>query len=312
MEKEFKNLVLRGNFKKAVDIAPTLNEQQLNDILFEIAYDESNICAYSFICYLILKKEDVGTHDLGFAIAGWALNFLYGGEEVSLYHTRQKRQLCPNDLGKKEALLFFYNHPYNIFSAQEAKTIAKEILSQESDNKTALKVLSTEVACDIREEYVVHKNDSIRTKVKKRIISGEFLQAKELLNEISKDTLHKILLEIAHDEKSICAYSFVCFLMIKEETAELHSLASDIIGHQSGYLMREEFVKGVFETSFFHAKKAVELAPEVTEYKRPLLFFNTLPEKKLLSDEESEALKKKLDIDIVIDDGIEFDKRGIL
>lgn len=130
----------------------------------------------------------------------------------------------------------------------------------------------------------------MENKLKKLILSGEFLKAKTLVKEFNKESFKRILLEIGCDEESICAYSFVCFLIKDNETVEYHLLASIVLQIAFPYL------NGAYQSALYHMRRVVEMCPTNIEAKEELLWFYELPEK-LISEEEArsivdEALKK--------------------
>ena len=119
---------------------------------------------------------------------------------------------------------------------------------------------------------------TVESKLKKLILLGEFSKTKYFLNKVNNDILEKIIFEIGCDEESLCAYSFICFLIKNDETVELHCLASELLNIAFPHLI------GSCQTSLYHIKQAIELKPDDVTLKEALLFFNIIPEK-LISDE---------------------------
>ncbi len=135
--------------------------------------------------------------------------------------------------------------------------------------------------------------NNIEQKIKGLILDGNFLEANQLLYKIDLDKLASILLDIGYDEESICAYSFVCFLMLKKETKEYHSLASDILIHAFPHLI------GGYKTALYHLRQAIKIDPNDIDLEEMLIFFHNIPEK-LVSLEEAvktatKVLEKKPD-----------------
>ncbi|AUM97452.1 hypothetical protein RSJ11_07650 [Clostridium sporogenes] len=123
----------------------------------------------------------------------------------------------------------------------------------------------------------------MKNKLKELISKGEFIKAKSIISNITKDELETILFEIACDEESICAYSFICFLMMEDENVEYHCMASSLLNTAFPHFA------GGYETSLHHIRRAIELDPNNKELKRTLLFFNDIPEK-LVSDKEASII----------------------
>ncbi len=101
----------------------------------------------------------------------------------------------------------------------------------------------------------------MKNKLKKLILSGEFLKAKSLVKEINKERLRGILFEIGFDDESICAYSFVCFLIKDNETVEYHIFASELL--QGAFCHLE----GGYQSSLYHWRRVVEMCPDDMEKK---------------------------------------------
>ena len=101
------------------------------------------------------------------------------------------------------------------------------------------------------------------------------------------DVVFEFLRAVANNEKSLCVYAFVWYLMEGCETANLHILAAEIarkiFDHRPCYLP-----EGIEQTAFFHIHRASELAPDDIRLQEKFLeFYETTPQ----SFEESEAQK---------------------
>ena len=126
--------------------------------------------------------------------------------------------------------------------------------------------------------------------LKELILRGDFGKARLLLSQCEKDSLETVLFEIGCDEENICAYAFVSCLIQCNENVEYHCLASELLNIAFPHL------KGAYQTSLYHLRRAIELDPSDLSLVEGLLFFYELPEK-LISEEEArnivdEALKK--------------------
>ncbi|MGG0179123.1 hypothetical protein [Gottfriedia acidiceleris] len=115
---------------------------------------------------------------------------------------------------------------------------------------------------------------------KDAILSGDFIKARELSLNMDGESLLEELFLIAYEEESITPYAFANFQLLEAETSENHYMISFILSMALNYL------EGAYQTSFHHAKKAMELSPEDNSYKEYVLYFNKLPER-LLSNEEA-------------------------
>lgn len=129
--------------------------------------------------------------------------------------------------------------------------------------------------------------NTIEQKIKHFIIAGEFSQAGRFLNEIGQDKLESILLDIGYDDECICAYSFVCFLLLKQESKDYHHLASIILIHAFPHLV------GGYKTALYHIRRAIEMDPNDIDLEEMLIFFHNIPEK-LVSREEAIKVATKV------------------
>lgn len=82
-------------------------------------------------------------------------------------------------------------------------------------------------------------------------------------------------------------YAFLCYVLYDTNTAYLHNLTSVIMSTALCH------IQGAYQTAFFHAKKAIELAPNDLNFKEFLLFFYVIPEK-LLSHDEAMIIAKEI------------------
>lgn len=143
MEEQIKNFILIGEFLAANELINKIGDETLENILFEIGYGEESICAYAFICFLLLKNETVSYHCLASEILIHAFVHI-GGYAAALYHTKRAIVLAPDDMSLKEMLLFFHNVPEKLVSREEAIQVAREILKKNPDSSHAKTILSEE------------------------------------------------------------------------------------------------------------------------------------------------------------------------
>lgn len=129
--------------------------------------------------------------------------------------------------------------------------------------------------------------EMMKDELKKLILSGDFSKAKLLIKSVTREDFETIIFEIGCDEESICAYSFICFLILENESVEYHCMASELLNIAFPYIV------GGYQTSLYHIRRAIELSPQDKKLKETLLFFNEIPEK-LVSDEEASKIKSEI------------------
>ncbi len=128
---------------------------------------------------------------------------------------------------------------------------------------------------------------NIKQEFKKCVMAGEFLEARKLVDKISLVELDNLLFSIGYDDGSITAYAFACFLLQEHETKQWHLLASGILSTALCHL------EGAYQTSLYHARRAIDLCPEDIFLKENLLFFNIIPEK-LIADSKAIEIAQEI------------------
>lgn len=123
----------------------------------------------------------------------------------------------------------------------------------------------------------------IINKTKDLILCGKFLEAKKEVAFLGKNDLEDILEEIAFDEHSICAYTFLAFLIKENETLEYHALARMLLNIAFCH------IQGAYQTALYHTYRSIELSPNDIDLQESLLFFNNIPEK-VITDEEAQVI----------------------
>ncbi|HDK7166230.1 TPA: hypothetical protein PTV44_000033 [Clostridium botulinum] len=118
--------------------------------------------------------------------------------------------------------------------------------------------------------------------INKMILDGKFDEAQKILNFFDAEYVRELLIELCYETENIIVYSFVCNMLCKKETRELHYIASELLS------MPLCHVTGAYNSALFHARRAIELDPNDISYKEYILLFYNLPEKLIT---ESEAKK---------------------
>lgn len=122
-----------------------------------------------------------------------------------------------------------------------------------------------------------------KDKLNYELINGNFFEAKFWASKLTDKEMFDCLMRIAFENQNILSYVFVTYLISIDNTAELHSLASDILGSPLCHL------NGAYQGALFHARRALELDPNNIRYKEWILFFYEIPDR-LVSREEAEKI----------------------
>lgn len=138
-------LILTGKFAQATEMVKHISLPEMYNAIFNIAYEHENICAYSFICFLLIKNESTELHCQASSILQIAFPHLNGAYASALWHTRRALELSPNNTEIEESLLFFYFLPLKekLINNEEALSLAKIILTKKSNSVVAQDIINT-------------------------------------------------------------------------------------------------------------------------------------------------------------------------
>ena len=146
MDKKLKTLVaqliLEENVTKALAAIKELNENELEQMLTQLAFETQSLAVYGLIIGLLLESETAQKHAIAEKILSLPLNFIEGANCSALYHLRRAIELDSDDIEFKQVLLSFHKYPDQLVGKAEAIKVAEEILSKRSDSKIAKRILS--------------------------------------------------------------------------------------------------------------------------------------------------------------------------
>lgn len=124
------------------------------------------------------------------------------------------------------------------------------------------------------------------------ILSGNFKEAEELYHKSEFDQFQSELISITYDNGNIMSYTFLHYLLMQEESVELHNLALSL------FTCSLTHIEGAYHCALFHAERLVALTneqdPDTLEH---LLFLNTVPDKLVSNEKALETCHKILALD---------------
>ena len=116
---------------------------------------------------------------------------------------------------------------------------------------------------------------------KEAILDGDFLKAKEYIDIKDYEHLETLLMDMGGiDSDNLSPYFFVLYLILENDNAKLHEIASALLSFPYAW------ISGGYSVAFNHLKKAMVLDPENIYYKELILFYHDIPDR-LLSKEEA-------------------------
>ncbi|MFC7785482.1 hypothetical protein ACFQWC_13370 [Rossellomorea sp. GCM10028870] len=129
-------------------------------------------------------------------------------------------------------------------------------------------------------------------KLNEFIIKGHFVEAKEMMNELSYSELDEELMENAFKDSSITNYAFIMSLLVEEENVELHEMAFRLMAIPLSYL------DGAYYAALYHARRCVELTDrQDIRYLFNLLFLHHIPDKVVSEEEAYDTARRMLELD---------------
>ncbi|MFJ7666780.1 hypothetical protein ACIQXI_06715 [Lysinibacillus sp. NPDC097195] len=124
------------------------------------------------------------------------------------------------------------------------------------------------------------------------ILSGNFKDAEELYLKSEFDQFQSELISITYDNGNIMSYTFLHYLLMQEESIELHNLALSL------FTCSLTHIEGAYHCALFHAERLVALTneqdPDTLEH---LLFLNEVPDKLVSNEKALETCHKILALD---------------
>lgn len=111
------------------------------------------------------------------------------------------------------------------------------------------------------------------------ILSGNFKEAEALYHEMDFQQFDDEIIVSAYDNRNILYYTFLHYLLMKEESTKLHNLAFTLFVHALTP------IEGAYHSALYHAQRAIELTNEqdVGDLEN-LLFIYGVPDQ-VVSDE---------------------------
>lgn len=115
---------------------------------------------------------------------------------------------------------------------------------------------------------------------------GKYEEAEAAFEQMEEDQIRNALLSLAFDTESLCAYSFVQYMMRKTEKVFWLRMAAELM------MQPLCFIEGAYSIALFHARELLSREKNVENLER-ILFFYDIPEK-LVDREEALQIAKEI------------------
>ncbi|HDR8289221.1 TPA: hypothetical protein QC104_005987, partial [Bacillus cereus] len=138
MLKNLENLITSANFEEVEKLFENNNFEEFSEEILYVTYENSSITKYSFINYLLMKKESSDLHDLAFDLLVNPLCHIEGAYHSALYHAKKSVELTKEEnVDSLLQLLFLHSVPNKLISDTKAIEICNKILELDASNEIA-------------------------------------------------------------------------------------------------------------------------------------------------------------------------------
>lgn len=277
-------------------------EQQWAALVLEMAMAHYEGCVDTAVAHL-RRAIELEPNNMGYMAKLLDIHGRVGEDVLSWYDvaelTRRLREIIGRDFGVSlehlEATELNPNHPLSSIK----NALRHRLVADDSPERLAALHAAAAVEGDRPMEGSVRQilastiwagDSSVPDSIMQfmcLLLRVQYAEADELSRSMDESTVWSLLDAFSCEEPDIRSYAFWAFRLIKHETARDHYNASQQIRR---CLYR---VKGAPETSLFHARRAMALAPDELEYKRHVLAYYGDVSEHVLSRLEAMRLAKE-------------------
>ena len=275
---ELEKNIINGQFKRGRNLflaasSDEIRNETVSNVTIEVSYNE-NICGYGFARYCYFLDENRiscrwanETLQVGmpFLINAYQLAFSYAIRLIELfpenpygYYLALSIDLVPDGKMQEDEVLEIATNRKRKWQNDERADVFIECSKKrvQKENKTPklfIQKMAEMVARDKRQAF------------KDLIIQGRFLESRLIRPDFFEHEIDTMLMEIARETYSICAYDYVWHWMrdMGRETAQKHLLMAEMTWFVGINTMSKETAHydGTKELHFFHIYRAAELQP---------------------------------------------------
>jgi len=146
----FKDLIMRGRYIETRQILPMLTEDEIEQLIFEIAEREHNVCSYDYVWFWMREKgETARRHSFLAKVTSESFKYdqktfwedLPGTKELIFFHTYSAAELEPENIELQEKLLSLYEPGNESFDVEETKKLAERMVAAKPESFEALRVI---------------------------------------------------------------------------------------------------------------------------------------------------------------------------
>jgi len=148
----FKDLIMRGRYIETRQILPMLRDDEIEELIFEIAEREHNVCSYDYVWFWMRERgETARRHSFLAKVTSESFKYdqktfwedLPGTKELIFFHSYRSAELEPDNIELQEKLLSLYKPGNESFDVEETKVLAERVLAVKPESHEALRVLKS-------------------------------------------------------------------------------------------------------------------------------------------------------------------------
>ena len=283
---KLKNMAMCGQFSKLLrllschdkDAQLTLKET-MNDV-----FCEGNICGHGWACFLSNTfKNNSSDLDISTSLE-FGMPYLINAYQASFAYAQRFIENNQNDM-------YGYLWVFSIDAIPSGRMPSDEIVEfseiayRKWPKEERIEDLLVRRKNRLNEEKIapklfIQKMAEMVAKDKRQafkdlIIQGRFLELRFIRQDFFSHEIDAMLLEVARETYSICAYDYVWHWMrdMRRETSQKHLLMAEMTWFVGTNTMSKETIHydGTKELHFFHVYRAAELEPENISLQEKLL-----------------------------------------
>ncbi len=279
-------MAMRGQFSKLLRLLSCHDKDAqltLKETMSDVFCD-GNICGHGLACFLSNAfKNNASDLDISTSLE-FGMPYLINAYQASFAYAQRFIENNPNDM-------YGYLWVFSIDAIPDGEMALDEVLGfseivyrkwpkEERFEGLLARTKNIVNEKNITPKLFIQKMAEMVAKDKRQafkdlIIQGRFLELRLIRSDFFEHEINAMLMEIARETYSICAYDYVWHWMrdMGRETAQKHLLMAEMTWLVGTNTMSKKttYYDGTKELHFFHVYRAAELEPENISLQEKLL-----------------------------------------
>ena len=246
-------LIISGCYHEAMDYVSDLSKEEYYSYLSCFAYEEQNLSAYSFACFMYERTLSEDWCRLIVTLSEADLNCIDGMNCVNVFYTRELVKLNRTT----EYLSWLLQSHYcpdtrYLITFSEKKMIAEEILKYDSSEKFANEYMQDYHNGHFDDVSIENEDFGIYLEM------GLYEKALKLIESDNNADINSFCVNHAQKEQSIEIYNFVQYMVNKTKSVQWIRTAIDVL--TNGLESLKEY--GVLDIAAYYSRELVNICKE--------------------------------------------------